>query len=89
MKLTINGGFSPMKKEDIEVKTFEARLGDLQKRVEHLETEVELLKELVKTQNKILERDVIICPSTPIQLYDTKEPTLRPPYRFTCKGGKE
>ena len=78
-----------MEKEDIEVKTFEAKIDDLQKRVEHLETEVELLKELVKTQNKILERDVIICPPTPIQPYDTNEPTLRPPYKFTCKGGKE
>ena len=78
-----------MKKEDIEVKTFEAKIDDLQKRVEHLETELELLRELVKTQNKILERDVIICPPTPLQPYYTKEPTLRPPYRFTCKGGKE
>lgn len=64
-----------------------SKIDELQKRVEHLEIEVELLRELVKTQNKILERDVFICPPTPIQPYDT-EPTFRPPYRFTCKGGK-
>ena len=31
-----------------------SKINELQKRVEHLETEVELLKELVKLQNKQL-----------------------------------
>ena len=66
-----------------------SKIDELQKRVEHLETEVELLKELIKLQNKIPERDVPIYPSTPLQPYYAKEPTLRPPYKFTCNGGEE
>lgn len=68
---------------------------ELQKRVEHLETEVELLKELVKLQNKCPER---ICPGVKtihtyppepiIQPYYPKEPTFEPPYKVTC-GGEE
>lgn len=63
-------------------------LEGLQKRVEHLETEVELLKELVKLQNKCPERIIPTYPSAPLQPYYTKEPTLEPPYKFTCEGGK-
>lgn len=58
------------------------------KRVEHLETEIELLKELVKLQNKCSERVVPLCPSTPLRPYYGKEPTLEPPYKFTCGGEK-
>lgn len=66
-----------------------SKIDELQKRVEHLETEVELLKELVKLQNKCPERGVIpMCPSTPLPPYYSKEPTLEPPYKFTCGGGK-
>lgn len=66
-----------------------SKVEELQKRVEHLETEVELLKELVKLQNKCPKRVVPTYPSTPLQPYYTKEPTLKPPYKITCKGGKE
>lgn len=66
-----------------------SKIDELQKRIEHLETEVELLKELVKLQNKIPERGVPTCPSTPIQPYYSEGPTLEPPYKFTCKGGEE
>ena len=61
-----------------------SKVDELQKRVEHLETEVELLKELVKLQNKYPERVVPTYPPTPLQPYYTKEPTLEPPYKFTC-----
>lgn len=61
-----------------------SKIDELQKRVEHLETEVELLKELVKLQNKYPERVVPTYPPTPLQPYYTKEPTLEPPYKFTC-----
>ena len=61
---------------------------ELQKRVEHLETEVELLKELVKLQNKCPEKLIPTCPSAPLRPYYTKEPTLEPPYKFTCKEVK-
>lgn len=65
------------------------KIEELQKRVEHLETEVELLKELVKLQNKSREeRYIPTSPSAPIQPYYSKEPTLEPPYKFTC-GGEE
>lgn len=67
-----------------------SKIEELQKRVEHLETEVELLKELVKLQNKSREEWYIPNhPSSPIQPYYSKEPTLEPPYKFTCKGGEE
>lgn len=66
-----------------------SKIEELQKRVEHLETEVELLKELVKLQNKSREEWYIpTYPSAPIQPYYSKEPTLEPPYKFTC-GGEE
>ena len=42
-----------------------SKVEELQKRVEHLETEVELLKELVKLQNKISERTIPTCPQPP------------------------
>ena len=61
-----------------------SKIEELQKRVEHLETEVELLKELVKLQNKCPERAMPIYPPTPLQPYYSKEPTLEPPYKFTC-----
>ena len=61
-----------------------SKIDELQKRVEHLETEVELLKELVKLQNKCPERVVPTYPPTPLQPYYEKEPTLEPPYKFTC-----
>lgn len=64
------------------------KVKELQKRVEHLETEVELLKELVKLQNKCPEGVVPTYPPTPLRPYYSKEPTLEPPYQFTC-GGKE
>lgn len=62
-----------------------SKVEELQKRVEHLETEVELLKELVKLQNRIPERVVPIYPPTPLNPYYSKEPTLKPPYKITCK----
>ena len=65
-----------------------SKIEELQKRVEHLEAEVELLKELVKLQNKCSERIVPTYPPTPLQPYYSKEPTLEPPYKFTC-GGEE
>lgn len=61
-------------------------LKELQKRVEHLEMEVELLKELVKLQSKCSERSVPTYPPTPLQPYYSKEPHLKPPYKFTCGG---
>lgn len=66
-----------------------SKVEELQKRVERLETEVELLKELIKLLNKCQERIIPTNPSTPLQPYYTKEPTLRPPYKFTCKGDEE
>ena len=66
-----------------------SNIDELQKRVEHLETEVELLKELVKLHNKIPERVVPTYPPTPLNPYYSKEPTLEPPYKITCKGGEE
>lgn len=66
-----------------------SKVEELQKRVEHLETEVELLKELVKLQNKTTERIVPTYPPTPLNPYYSKEPTLKPPYKITCKGDKE
>ena len=65
-----------------------SKIEELQKRVEHLETEVELLKDLVKLQNKCQERVVPTYPPTPIEHYFSKEPTLEPPYKITC-GGEE
>lgn len=65
------------------------KIEELQKRVEHLETEVELLKELVKLQNKCPERIIPTYPSAPLQpYYYTKE---EPPYKnkIFCKGGEE
>lgn len=60
---------------------------ELEKRVEHLETEVELLKELVKLQNKSREDGYIPNrPAMPMQPYYSKEPTLEPPYKITCQG---
>lgn len=61
---------------------------ELQKRVEHLETEVELLKELIKLQNKCSERPVPTYPPTSIDPYFAEGPTLKPPYKITC-GGEE
>lgn len=69
------------------------KIEELQKRVEHLETEVELLKELVKLQNKCPERIIPTYPSTPLQpYYCTEDPTPEPPYlknKILCKGGGE
>lgn len=67
-----------------------SKVEELQKRVEHLETEVELLKELVKLQNKSNGDWYIPVehPVTPLQPYYSKEPTFEPPYKFTC-GGEE
>lgn len=64
-----------------------SKIEELQKRIEHLETEVELLKELVKLQNKCPERLVPTYPPTSIDPYYSK-PTFEPPYKFTC-GGEE
>ncbi len=61
-----------------------SKIEELEKRVTHLETEVELLKELVKLQNRYPER---VAPTIPISPW-YKEPTLEPPYKVTC-GGKE
>lgn len=60
---------------------------ELEKRVDHLETEVDLLKELVKLQSKCPERLVPI-PSAPLQPYYGREPSLEPPHKFTCGCGK-
>lgn len=65
-----------------------SKIEELQKRVEHLETEVELLKELVKLQNKCPERIVPTYPQTPISPW-YREPTLEPPYKVTCEKGGE
>lgn len=63
----------------------------LEKRVKHLESELDLLKELVKLQNKAQERCIPLYPSQPIQpFYDDRVlPNFKPPYRFTCGGGEE
>lgn len=61
---------------------------ELEKRVDHLETEVELLKELIKLQNKCPER-IAPIPSAPLQLYYKREPSLEPPYKITCNEGEE
>ena len=66
-----------------------SKIEELQKRVEHLETEVELLMELVKLQNKSQEKVIPTYPPTPLSPYYSKEPTLEPPYKITCKGGEE
>ena len=66
-----------------------SKIEELQKRVEHLETEIELLKELVKLQNKCPERIIPTYPPTPLNPYYSKEPTLEPPYKITCRGGKK
>lgn len=65
-----------------------SKIDELQKRVEHLETEVELLKELIKLQNKNINDWYIPVehPVTPLRPYYSKEPTLEPPYKFTCGG---
>ena len=55
---------------------------DLEKRVEHLETEVELLKELIKLYNN---KDNVIPPFRPY--YDRPEPTLDR-YKITCGDTK-
>ena len=66
-----------------------SKIEDLEKRIEHLETEVELLKELVKLQSKSREDWYIPAhPSMPMQPYYSKEPTLNPPYKVTCEGGR-
>ena len=65
-----------------------SKIDELQKRIEHLETEIELLKELVKLQNKSSGRTVPSCPLMPLQPYYKKEPTLEPPYKVTCEGEK-
>ena len=65
-----------------------SKIDELEKRVVHLETEVELLKELIKLQNKCPERVVPTYPPTPLSPYYSKEPTLEPPYKVTC-GGEE
>lgn len=60
------------------------KIEELQKRVEHLETEVELLKEIVKLQSKLPERIIGNNPQMP----DTpwyREPFLETPYKWTCK----
>ena len=64
-------------------------IDELQKRIEHLETEVELLKELVRLQNKCPERIVPTYPPTPLQPYYSKEPTLEPPYKISCEVKNE
>lgn len=65
-----------------------SKIEELQKRVERLEIEVELLKELVKLLNK--SREEWYKPThPPIQPYYSKESTLEPPYKFTCEGGEE
>lgn len=66
-----------------------SKIEDLEKRIEHLETEVELLKELVKLQNKATERVVPTYPLTPLNPYYSKEPTFEQPYKITCEGGNE
>ena len=65
-----------------------SEIEELQKRIEHLETEVELLKELVKLQNKCQEKAAPTSPPTPLSPYYSREPTLEPPYKITC-GGEE
>lgn len=65
-----------------------SKVEELEKRIGHLETEVELLKELVKLQNKCPERIVPTYPPTPLSPYYSKGPTLKPPYKVTC-GGEE
>lgn len=65
-----------------------SKIEELEKRVDHLETEVELLKELVKLQNKCSERIIPTYPQIPISPW-YKEPTLEPPYKVTCQRGKE
>ena len=60
------------------------KIEELQKRVEHLETEVELLKEIIKLQSKLPTRNIGNNPQMP----DTpwyREPFLEKPYRWTCK----
>ena len=55
---------------------------ELEKRVEHLETEVGLLKELVKLQNKSIEDwRIPNRPAMPMQPY-YREPTLGPQYKM-------
>ena len=63
-----------------------SKIDELQRRIEHLETEVDLLKELVKLQNKIPEMNAPVYPSAPLQPYYAEEPTPRPPYKTTCDG---
>lgn len=60
------------------------KVEELQKRVEHLETEVELLKEIIKLQSKLPERIVTTTPKAPdIPWY--RQPFLEtPPYKWTC-----
>lgn len=65
-----------------------SKIEELQKRIERLETEVELLKELVKLQNKCSERPVPTYPPTSIGPYFAEKPTFEPPYKITC-GGEE
>lgn len=67
-----------------------SKMEELQKRVEHLETEVDLLRELVKLQGKSSNDWYIpVRPTVPMQPYYIKEPTLEPSYKFTCEGDKE
>lgn len=64
-----------------------SKIEELQKRVEHLEIEVELLKELIKFQNKCPERIVPTYPLKPFNPYYS-EPTCDPLYNITCRGEK-
>ena len=61
---------------------------ELEKRVEHLETEVGLLKELIKLQDKTPERVIPTYPQKSTNPW-YREPTLEPPYKITCEGGEE
>lgn len=61
-----------------------SKIEELQKRIEQLEAEVELLKGLVMLQNKWI---VPTDSPTPLSPYYPK-PTIQPPYKITC-GGKE
>lgn len=65
---------------------------ELEKRVEHLESELDLLKELVKLQSKAQERYVPTYPPTPLNPYYGGTALLshpfEPPYKITC-GGEE
>lgn len=61
-----------------------SKIDELQNRVEHLETEIDLLKVIVKVQNKCPKRIVPTSPITPLQPYHAKGPIPEPPYKITC-----